>query len=199
MTDWRPDWAQYEKSCNSYEDKWRYLIKKTPDSIRYIVDPSEELQLLAIDCATRFDIIKYIKNPTDKTQLAIIKKFPSDYRHIINYNPKIFDYAEYLYVKRFENPFNICEYDGTKHDLFLLSFIKHPHQYIQYHLFCITILSNPSKNLILQTYNLVPEIRNRFFRLDLQQYFDIQIKRLFNNNKRMTQKRKLEIIMEHFS
>ena len=67
-------------------------IESDPTSIKYIEDPSEELQLAAIANWRKAQgsvIIAHIQNPTEKAQLAAIEQNPYILKYINNPTDKV--------------------------------------------------------------------------------------------------------------
>jgi hypothetical protein len=66
-------------------------LKKIPEELEFIKDPSEEVQLAAVN-QDGF-VIKFIKDPSEKVQLAAIKSSPFSIREIKNPSQKILNKA----------------------------------------------------------------------------------------------------------
>lgn len=61
-----------DDSINSLSEKDQIsMVQHKPSNIKYIKDPSEAVQLAAIECSWG-DVIRYIKNPTEEMQLIAL-------------------------------------------------------------------------------------------------------------------------------
>ena len=72
---------------NPSEEVQLAAVKENPHSIKYIKNPSQEVQLAAVEKNPYS--IRYIKNPTQKVQLAAVEKNPHSIRYIKNPTQKV--------------------------------------------------------------------------------------------------------------
>lgn len=71
-----PDWdTKSEKEQTAH-------VRKNPSDIKYIENPSEFIQLLAVNSSAW--VIKYIEHPTEAVQNISMVKWPSGIRYIKN-------------------------------------------------------------------------------------------------------------------
>jgi hypothetical protein len=76
----------------SEEMKQVAMVQEDPSSIQYIENPSERVQLAAVKKLG--NSIRFIENPSEEVQLAAVKKNPRVIRHIKNPTQKVKQLAQ---------------------------------------------------------------------------------------------------------
>lgn len=101
----------YEDFLNIVDESTqKALIKEDPYEIRYIKNPSEEVQLIAVKGYGQ--AIEDIKDPSEIVQLEAVKK----YSFAINY---------------IKNPSELVQLESIKEDIYLIEYIKNPSELVQ--------------------------------------------------------------------
>ena len=123
-----------DDSINSLSEKDQIsMVQHKPSNIKYIKDPSEAVQLAAIECSWG-DVIRYIKNPSEKAQLAAVEK--NDW--FIKYPKNPSEAVKLAAVKTtgdaieyIENPSEAVKLAAVKRDHHAIRYIENPTEEMQ--------------------------------------------------------------------
>jgi len=114
-----------------YQQK-KEIIEKNPDKIQYIIDPSEQIQLVSIKKDPT--AIKYIQNPTEKVQLLVIKKDFNLYKYIHNPTEKVLLLVvekDPKFLKYNSDLTEKVQLKAVKQDIFNIQYIQDPTEKVQ--------------------------------------------------------------------
>ncbi len=123
-----------DDSINSLSEKDQIsMVQHKPSNIKYIKDPSEAVQLAAIEYS-RGDAMRYIKNPTEKAQLAAVKIYGRYIAYIKNPSEAVKlaavkntgDAIEYI-----ENPSEAVQLAAVKQHGEAIRYIENPTEEMQ--------------------------------------------------------------------
>ena len=107
--------------------------ERGPYAIQYIKNPSEKVQLAAVEKNAR--AIQYIKNPTEKVQLVAVRKDPYVIGYIKNPSEKVQLAAvkkdPLVIILHIKNPTEKVQLAAVKKDPYLIGYIKNPSEKVQ--------------------------------------------------------------------
>ena len=143
----------YDKILSSSPEKYKEkLVLANPAMIQRIIDPSEKLQMIAIE--EHYSNIQFIKNPTEKVQLTAIDYNPRAIRSISN--P-----CDAAIIKALNDDFYLIQYIDNLNDhikLIIKNIADDKKQDIVKHLL-IEIKTNPKLNW-LDARNIIIAMKN---------------------------------------
>ena len=171
------------------------LIQYNPHLIKFIDNPSEELQLMAVGKDTH--LIQYIDNQSEEVQLRAVEKDPRSIEYI-------------------KNPSEEVQLRAVEKDIYSIEYIKNPSEEIQLKIIdvnpsLIQFINNPSEEvqlkvvdidgLFVQIKNPTDKVKNYYRKVlndDLEYYKELLIRKPENTiykqrlEKRMEQLKKLD-------
>ena len=135
------DRIKYAIENNYFNDKMiQSLIESSGSIIQFIVNPSEELQLVAVK--QKGGAIEHIKNPSEQVQLAAVNKSGNEIEYIINKGivpseqvqlaavNQNAHYVEYIIKKGIE-PSEEVQLAAVKQNPYVIHHIQNPSEQVQ--------------------------------------------------------------------
>ena len=117
---------------SSKSRKFQYsMVKQDPNNIRYIIDPAEGVQLVAVKIYG--NSIQYIKDPSEKVQLAAINN-GADPFYIKNPSETVqlaIVKRRGYYIERFENPSEVMQMAAVEQHTDYIRYFKNPTESVQ--------------------------------------------------------------------
>ena len=132
---------KYDELIKKYGTE-KKMVEKDPFSIRYIKNPSEDVQLAAVK--QDVDVIEYIQNPSEKVQLAAIKQ-------------------GFWAIKYIRNPSEKVKLAAVQQSGYAIEYIKNPSEEVQLAAIqqlpqLITRIKNPTEKVQLAAVQIDPQL-----------------------------------------
>jgi hypothetical protein len=137
--------------------------ERGPYAIQYIKNPSEKVQLAAVEKNAR--AIQYIKNPTEKVQLVAVKKDPYVIGYIKNPSEKVQLAAvkkdPLVIILHIKNPTEKVQLAAVKLNKKAIERIKHPTKIVELVAYGQTKVYMPKLDFVLENNDIIIKVKNQ--------------------------------------